>query len=154
GVLEKGDAKLDVLFWGWSGQPYEKIVQVIQGQLQQAGFTVRLELQEVGTFLGRLPDNVCDLNFMGWGQTEPDMLRGMTNGTWGVGRYRTEACQTLVTDALKTTDRAKRTELYFEAAKLMLADAALVPLYTPLPVIAVRSDVKGLKMGQQDTPVF
>ena len=154
GVLEKGNAKLEVLFWGWSGQPYEKVVEVIQGQLQQVGFKVNLQLQEVGTFLARLPENISDLNFMGWGQTEPDMLRGMTNGTWGVGRYRTEACQKLVTDALKTTDPAERTELYFAAAKLMLADAALVPMYTPLTPVAVRAEVKGLKMGQQDTPVY
>src|SRR5262249_10357286 len=84
GVLEKGDAKLEVLFWGFSDPTYDKVAQVIQNQLQQVGFKVNLQTLEGGTMLAGLSKNTSDLNLMGWGQTEPDMLRGMTNGTWGL----------------------------------------------------------------------
>src|SRR5262249_22984188 len=139
GVLEKGDAKLEVLFWGFSDPTYDKVAQVIQNQLQQVGFKVNLQTLEGGTMLAGLSKNTSDLNLMGWGQTEPDMLRGMTNGTWGLGRYRDQQTQTLLTQALETTDRAKRTDLYFQAAQKMLADAAIVPLWSPLFALAARS---------------
>lgn len=147
GVREKDGAKLDVLFWASNSSTNERIATIIQNQLNQVGFNVSIELIESATFLAQLSENVSNLNLLGWGQPEPDMLRGMTNGTWGVGRYRDEQYQTLVSDALKTTDPAERTEIYFEAAKKMLADAAMVPLWTQLTVMAVRSEVKDFAQG-------
>jgi peptide/nickel transport system substrate-binding protein len=154
GVREKNGAKLEILFWGASNSANEKISQILQSQLAQIGFKVNIELVESGTYLGSLPENKQDFNLTGWGQPEPDMLRGMTNGTWGVGRYRDETYQNLMTQTLQTTDRAERTELYFEAAKKMLADAAIVPLWSPRAVFAVRSNVKGVKLGTQNTVIY
>lgn len=154
GVLEKGDEKLEILYLGWDDPTFNKVHQVIQNQLQEAGFQVELQLMELGSLLAELPNNTSDLNFMGWGQTEPDLLRGVTNKGWGVGRYQDEECQGLLTRALETTDRAERTELYFEAQKKMLADVALIPLYNDLLVLATQANVGGFKYGQQDFPVY
>lgn len=146
GVRENNGSPLEVLFWAWDDSTPQKLAQIIQSQLGQVGFKVNTEILEVGTLLARLPENVSNFNLMGWGQTDPDMLRGMTNGTWGLGRYHDEQFQKLVSDALKTTDRDERTELYFGAAKKLLADAAAVPLWTNLAFIATRADVKGYKL--------
>ncbi len=86
-------------------------------------------------------------NISGYGVEEPDMLRQMTHTNWGIGRYHDEQYQTLVSNALETSDPAKRTEFYFEAAKKMLADAAMVPMYSSLAVAALRSRVKNYRMG-------
>lgn len=147
GVREKDGAKLDVLFWASNNATNERLATIIQNQLNQVGFNVSIELIEPGTYLARLSENISNFNITGWGQPEPDMLRGMTNGTWGLGRYRDEVYQRLVSDALKTTDPAERTEIYFEAAKKMLADAAMVPLWTGLTVMAVHSDIKDFAQG-------
>jgi peptide/nickel transport system substrate-binding protein len=154
GVLEKGGTKLDLVLWSWQDNPNEKIVQIIQNELGQLGFRVKTLLQDVATWIAGLPNNAWDLDVCGWGQTEPDMLRGMTNSSWGFGWYRDEQYQQLVTQALQTTDRTKRTELYFEAAKQALADAAIVPFFSPLDVLAVRAGVKGVTWGQQDEAVY
>lgn len=147
GVREKDGAPLEVLFWASSNSINEKLTQIIQSQLGQVGFKVNVELVESGTYLSRLSENISNFNLTGWGQPEPDMLRGMTNGTWGLGRYRDEDYQTLMTAALQTTDPAERTEIYFAAGKKMLADAAMVPLWTALTVMALRSDVKDFQQG-------
>jgi ABC-type transport system substrate-binding protein len=107
---------------------------------------VKTESLEAGTMISRLSENVSNFNIMGWGQTEPDMLRGMTNGITGLGKYHDETYQTLVSDALKTTDPAERTKIYFQAAQKMLADCACVPLWTDLAVVATRAEVKGYKL--------
>lgn len=143
GVREKDGARLDVLFWAWTEGVNDRIAQVVQNQLGQIGFNVSTELIEVGTLIARLPENICDFNLMAYGgNPEPDVMRLMTTRGWGFGHYQDEQYQTLVTQALETTDRAERTELYLEAAKKALADAALIPLWSSQKFTAIRSTIK------------
>lgn len=154
GIREKDGRPFEILFWAAQSSANERHSQILQSQFSKFGVKMNIELFENATYLGRLPENVNDMNITGWGQPEPDMLRGMTNGTWGLGRYRDAEYQGYVTDALKTTDRTERANLYFEAAKKMLADAASIPLWSPRAVFAVRSDVKGVALGTQNTVVY
>lgn len=146
GVREKNGEKLEVLFWSWVDADNEKCAQIIQNQLGQVGFKVNIEILE--NAISRLTENVHHFNFMSFSVPEPDVIRLITNYPWGLGHYKDETYQGLVNDALKTTDHAERTAIYFEASKKMLADAAIIPLWTPLPITAIRSSVKNYKMGK------
>jgi peptide/nickel transport system substrate-binding protein len=150
GVVEKDGKPLEVLFYGFQDPVYDKVAQVIQAQANEVGFKVTLESHDYGSWASGIANNVPDIDMNGWGQTEPDMLRGMTNSAGNaLGRYNDEETQTYLTQALETTDRAERTELYFNAAKKMLADCALVPLWSDLAVTAARKEVQGMHYGQQ-----
>lgn len=154
GVREKAGKKLEVLLWTWNDSTNERVVQVIQNQLDQVGFKVNLETMEVATLLARLKENVSDLDLMGWGWPEPDILSMMTDTEGGIGLYHDEEYQKLVVQARTTSDLAERTALYFDAAKKMLADAAMVPLWTYLEATAIRSSVKNFKLGPQALRVY
>jgi len=156
GPRQRDGQPLRVLFWTWTSGVQERVAQVIQNQLAAVGFEVELQTMEVATLLNRLgtADDPSHLDLMGWGWGESDLLYMMTDSDSGVGRYHAEAYRTLVTQARAVTDLEERSRLYFEAMKVMLADAAMVPLWTTIAVTGVRSEVQGFKLGPQASYVY
>jgi peptide/nickel transport system substrate-binding protein len=156
GVREKDGQPLEVLFWTWNATTQERVAQVIQNQLEAVGFQVRLETMEVATLLARLPDNEPQMDLMGWGWPESDILYMMTDTESGIGRY-TEVrpeYREIVADARRATELDERGELYFEAMQMMLEDAAMIPLWTNQTVVGHRAELQGFKLGPQDFWAF
>lgn len=156
GVREKDGNPLEVVFWTWNATTQERIAQVIQAQLEEIGITARLETMEVATVLARLPDNESHLDLMGWGWSESDLLYMMTDGDGQIGlyqQYNPEYAQH-VSDARLTSVLEERAEHYFEATKLVLADAAAIPLWSGVSVWATRAQVKGFHLGPQGYATF
>ena len=156
GPRERDGQPLRVAFWTWVSGVQERVAQVIQNQLTQVGFQVDLTTMEVATLLNRLgePDDTSNMDLMGWGWGESDLLYMMTDSGSGVGRYQPESYRRLVTQARQVTDLQERANLYFEAMKVMLADAAMVPLWTTQLVTGVRTDLQDFKLGPQGTYVY
>jgi oligopeptide transport system substrate-binding protein len=67
-----------------------------------------------------------------------------------VSRYSNSKFDQLMGEAAKLTDDAKRLDKYSEAEKLMLDDAALVPLYNMVSYTLVKPNVKGLYLTGLD----
>jgi peptide/nickel transport system substrate-binding protein len=143
GVREKDGTPLHVTFWATEWSDRDTVAQVIQNQLNQIGFDVEVVVLEGGAYNDGLANDENNLNLSSFSVPEPDVLRLITNVNHGLGRYKDEQFQTLVGEAQRTIDRAERTELYFEASKRMLADAAMIPLWTPLEFTTVRGAVQG-----------
>ncbi|MCM8747404.1 ABC transporter substrate-binding protein [Thermomicrobium sp. CFH 73360] len=155
-VRQKDGQPLQVTLWTWSATTQEKIAQVIQNQLNQLGFSVKLETLEPGSLLARLgtADDTSNFTLISWGWTEPHMLSMMTSTNAGIGLYRPEEYRRLVTEASRVVEHGERCRLYFEAMKIMLRDAAMVPLWSPVSVVAVRKEVQGFKIGPQGIYVY
>lgn len=155
-VRRKDGQPLQVTLWTWSATTQEKVAQVIQNQLNQLGFDVKLETMEPGSLLARLgtADDTSHFDLMSWGWTEPHMLLMMTQTTAGIGLYRPEEYQKLVVEASRVVHHEERCRLYFEAMKIMLRDAAMVPLWSPVSVVGARKEVKGFKIGPQGIYVY
>lgn len=86
--------------------------------------------------------------------TEPHMLLMMTETAAGIGLYRPEEYRNLVVQASRVVDHEERCRLYVEAMKIMLRDAAMVPLWSPVSVVGARKEVKGFKIGPQGIYVY
>jgi len=155
-VRQKDGQPLQVTLWTWSATTQEKVAQVIQYQLNQLGFDVKLETMEPASLLARrgTADDTSHLTLMGWGWTEPHILSMMTETNAGIGLYRPEEFRKLVAEAARVVDHGERCRLYFEAMKVMLRDVAMVPLWSPVSVVAARKEVKGFKVGPQGIYVY
>ena len=66
GPRQKDGQPLEVLLWTWNASTQERVAQVIQNQLNQVGFDVKLETMEVATVLARLgqPDDPSHFDLM------------------------------------------------------------------------------------------
>jgi len=153
-VRAKDGETLELTMWIYADPTMERAAQVIQSQLNEIGFKINIEVLEVGTMLARLPENEHNLNIMGVGWPEADILYIMADVGWGVANYSPEDYMTLISDARLTTDLAERKELYFEAQKLALEDVMAVPLWTDLAVVMTSSKVKGFHMGPEFVNVW
>lgn len=149
---EKDGKKLEVVFWTWNATTQERIAQVIQGQLAEVGIDAKLETMEVATVLARLAENVSQMDLMGWGWSESDLLFMMTDGDGQFGLYQqySPEYKDAVVAGRSTSDMDARAAAYLDAMKIALADCAAVPLWSAVSTWGVRSnELKGVKFGPQ-----
>jgi peptide/nickel transport system substrate-binding protein len=150
GVRAKDGVKLDLKFWTWNdGGTNEKILQIFQNQLAQVGIKTELDVLDAGTWIATKDNGDWNLNLEGWGWPEPNLLKMIAESVGGMGDYHDETYMTLLDKATQTSVQAERTDFYFQAAQKMLADAAIVPLWSDLSARAVRKEVKDFKPGPQ-----
>jgi peptide/nickel transport system substrate-binding protein len=143
GMRAKGGQKLELLMWTWAGGANDKVLQVIQNQLQQVGLSVKIQVLEAATFIDGLKSGPANLWITGWNWPEPNILKLMTETAYGLGNYRDQQYLSLLDQASRESDFDKRSALYFEASKKLLADAAVIPLWTDWGATAVHANVKG-----------
>lgn len=153
-VREKDGQKLEPLLWTWNAGNNVSTVQVLQNQLAAVGFAVKIETMEIATLLARQKENISDFDVMSWGWPEPHLMKMMIEGDAALGLYRNPEYLALVDEASRVTDQAARTELYFKASQIMLADAALVPLWTTMGATGIRAELKDFKLGPTGTAIF
>jgi len=154
GIRVKDGQRLEILMWTWNATTVQRIAEVVQNQLGKVGIGVRIETMEVGTFLARRREGVSNLDYITWSWPEADILYRITTVEGSIGYYRPESYRKIVEEARRVVDPDQRAKLYFEAMKVLLADAAMVPLWSPFTVYATRAEVQGFKLGPQGALVF
>lgn len=148
-VREKDGEPLELIMWAYADPTLERVVQVIQSQLAEVGITINLEVLEIGTMIARLPENAHNLDVIGVGWPEADILQIMNDLAWGVGQYKPTDYVDAITAARQTNDLDERKALYFEAQQLALEDVMAIPLWTDLAVIMTGANVQGFKTGPE-----
>ena len=141
-----GKVKLTLNVLG-SLQVVQDLAQVVQAQLNKAGFDVALNVQEQGRFIADWRAS----NFEGFvslngGAPDPDDYFGRTYQTGGatnVFKYSNPELDKLLIAARQSTDMAARKRMYDEAQKLLACQGPIVTLAYGTLFSAVRDDVQG-----------
>jgi peptide/nickel transport system substrate-binding protein len=116
----------------------EQVAQAIAQMLTRVGIAAKVEAMPFAAYLARVRKEEFALAMLGWGSFAGDLaLRSLIAGpnqdkgygAWNWGRYRNARLDGLVDQALGSVDGKKREALVREAAALVAAEAALVPLY-------------------------
>jgi oligopeptide transport system substrate-binding protein len=132
---------LELVFNTSSG--HQKIAEAIQQMWKDnLGVNVKLSSQEWAVFLKTTKDPVATPQIfrMGWCQDYPDAnnfdkeavgFGGSQNPAEGGGlNWKNDEYQTLINDAAKEMDAAKRVDMYAQAEEILVkTDAALIPIY-------------------------
>jgi len=123
------------------------VAQVVQAQMDKAGFAVTLNVQEQGRFIqdwrGGNFQAFASLNS---GGTDPDDYFGRsftTGGATNVYKYSDPALDTLLADARTAQDPAARKRLYDDAQRILACRGPAVHLAYGTLFTAVRADVQG-----------
>jgi ABC-type oligopeptide transport system substrate-binding subunit len=84
---------------------------------------------DFGAFLDRLNSEPSHIHYNGWVADYPDPDNFLSVGfPWQATGWRNETCERLVEEARQTTDQGKRIALYRQAERLLVEEAAIVPL--------------------------
>ena len=87
---------------------------------------------------------------------DADALRSHlhTGGFQNASQVSDPAIDTLLEDAVATSDESKRAELYKEVQQWNAKTVAIVPLYVPSLITASSNTVKGLEFDLYGRPLF
>ncbi len=132
-----GDAPLPVTLATWTGGNREDVAQLIQNQLNQAGFDVKLETMDIGSLNARVKaeNNTTDgggfFDMMGWAWFDPDILYALFHSPGWVDGFSSPELDTMLEEQRTITDRDARLAKIDDIQKYVLENAAMVPLFSP-----------------------
>lgn len=113
----------------------QRIVQAIQQQLGDAGFTVKIAMSDMASYLRRSqagPEGTSTLSFGRWScacQDADGTLFPLLHKSSAWSAYRNPKADTLLEEARLTLDKDKRLAAYKQVQEIIATDAPLIPLY-------------------------
>jgi peptide/nickel transport system substrate-binding protein len=123
------------------------MLQVMQASFKQVGMELEIRPMALAASedLARKGEN--GMTFMDWRGTDPDILtlhyHSKNIGGWNMGWFKDPAVDKLLDDAREEMNRAKRQKLYEDAQKLIMEQAAMVPLFNQVQPDVSAAVVKG-----------
>ena len=130
----------------------ELVESWIQRDLKKIGIDVKIQKHEWIAYLRRWASGMTDdiaMNHIGWGMTYPAFIRIVAscksfppNGV-NSGWYCNEEVDKLMDQAVMEKDETKARAIYQQINKLIMEDAAFVPLVDDLQPIFLAPNVKG-----------
>ena len=131
---------------------------LIKDQLAKAGITANLQTEEFGQILTETEAGTFDAALVGWsGRIDPDgnlYSWFHTGGGNNQGAYSNPEVDRLLEEARTTTDQAKRKQLYDQAQKLLVADAAYIFINHPPSTEVASAKVHGYVLYPDNMPRF
>ncbi|MBV8912299.1 MAG: hypothetical protein JOZ05_04560, partial [Acetobacteraceae bacterium] len=125
------------------------VAQVVQAQLNKAGFDVALNVQEQGRFIQDWrAGNFQAFASLNGGGTDPDDYFGRTFSTGGatnVFKYSNPELDKTLAAARTASDQVERKRLYDEAQRTLACQGPVVHLAYGTLFTAIRSDVQGFE---------
>ena len=127
-----------------------RLGQVIQAMAKEAGFAVKLQPTEFTSALDKTDAGQYDIFQIGWsGRVDPDgniyQFTAKT-GSLNIAGYSNPKLDDALDQARATNDRAKRQQLYEQAAGIVRADRPLIYLFHEKYLAGAGKKVVGMKV--------
>lgn len=132
-VAEAGFTRVPVTFYVATNPVLQQVAQVIQAMTRDAGFDVKLEVNEAVTIVQRNQKGDFEMSINIWsGRPDPDgniAIWVACDGSVNFGRYCNPALDDLLRQAKATTVTAERQALYGKVMATLQADRPMIVLY-------------------------
>ena len=121
----------------------ELSADIIQANLAAAGVKVKIEKMDFPTLMARFGKGEFDLGLVGWSSVlDPDVRsQYQTGGQYNFGKFSNKILDDLMQKGADTAVTAERKKIYDEFQIQFLEEVPVVPLYWPLPLVAVNKRV-------------
>jgi dipeptide transport system substrate-binding protein len=141
----------------------KKIAELIQADLAKLGITAELKSFEWGEYRKRLQAGEHQMGQLGWtgDNGDPDNFMGVLlscqsarEGGQNLSKWCNKDFSALIDEAKKTSDMAKRTELYMKAQVIFHDDAPWIPIAHSVVYMPMSKKVVGFKVHPLGTHIF
>ena len=151
GTWERDGEVLEGLLLTSTRAPNEAIATLLQSQLKAIGVPVEIQQLDSRAVMAATSEGAFDLLLWRYGWNDPDALNIFLSspriGTTNRVGYGNPEFDALVDKGAHELDEETRINLYIDAQKIALQDAAWQPLYNPLNVMAMSENVQEAKLG-------
>lgn len=138
----------------WNAPQAVRAVQVIQAQLGALGMQVRLETIDAGTFLAKLRQGNFQFAFNRTTWPDPQILAETFLSPGRDKQFSDPKLDAVLEEIVTTVDPAKRQQVVAQAQRMVLEDAACVPLFSDQFIVAARNDVHGYRFDALGLPMY
>lgn len=151
GIWQREGRPLELELLTSTRPPNGDIAAVLQSQLKHIGVALTVRQLDGRAVMQATGEGTHDLLLWRYDWNDPDALRiflssdriGSSNRVY----YNSPAFDALVAEAAHELDEDQRMARYLEAQKLVLEEAPWQPLYNPVDLIAIRTNVTGARVG-------
>lgn len=138
----------------WNAPQAVRAVQVIQAQLANVGLSVELETMDAGTFLAQLREGDFQFAFNRTTWPDPIILSTTFKSPGRDQQYSNPELDQVLEQIETTTDPAARQEAVSAAQRIILEDAAAIPLFSDQFMIAGRKAVQDFRFSAIGLPMY
>lgn len=158
GYRVKDGQRLSARWIAWTPVPDDRaaLANAIQSDLRAVGFDLKREVLEPGAYNEQYGPKTFDLTDWGFSGTDPDLLRSHlhTDGFQNASQVTDPAVDALLEEGVAATDPDARWDVYRQLQEWNAEHVAIVPLYSPSLITAVREEVSGLSYDLYGRPLF
>ncbi len=158
GIRTKNGQRLTARWIAWTPVPDDRaaLANAVQSDLKAVGFDLQREVLEPGAYNEQYGPKTYDVTDWGFSGVDADLLRShlATDGFQNASQVSDPAMDALLAQGASTTDPAARNAIYAQVQQWNAQQAAIVPLYSPALISAVRPDVTGLTFDRYGRPLF
>jgi peptide/nickel transport system substrate-binding protein len=151
GYVEKDGKPLTLEIMTYTTDPYPRLAEVVREQIMKAGIKVTIKTLEGATLLAVTPKGEHDSILISYGWSDPDILYYFFHSSrldrTNRVHYVNPAMDRMLDEARTIVDAQERLNAYRKIQETLLKDAPWIPLYTPIQVTAVRTELKEFKLG-------
>ncbi len=118
---------------------------------QTLGIKISVRQLETAQYWENLYNQPYDIARTGWGPDYDDPYTYLdmwnSNGGWNKTGWVDEKYNKLIVDANKESDFKKRNDMFFEAEKILLTEAPIIPLYMSRGAYVLNPKVKNMSLN-------
>lgn len=131
------------------GSEFATAAELIQAELGAVGMTVNIQSKPIGDYLSLAGKGEFDMNLLGYGYNDPDILYTLYDSANGKGagldftNYVNPTLDSLLVKGRTTLNTKKAAKDYNQAQELLNKQVIVIPLITDTAPTAVNKRVKG-----------
>lgn len=146
GIVMKDGEPLTVDLWVTSEPTMQRIAQLLQNQLKEAGIDMSISVQEDATIRSQSPEGAHEMLLWNYGWYDADILHSMFGRDISTRvHYQNDELIDLLEKARVTVDHDERMNIYEEAQMVIVEESPWVPLFVRQNVVAYR-DIEGFNV--------
>jgi peptide/nickel transport system substrate-binding protein len=157
-VREKDGQQLTALFIVTANDNFDEPAQVIQSQFREVGITLELTTESQPTVFNTYNRGDQNLSNIFWWGADPESLHSLYHSSqiesgFNWSHYRNPEVDALLEEGYIESDEEARMELYRQAQVLIMEDAALIPVWGKMQLMAGKAEVTGWKYTMNVYPL-
>jgi peptide/nickel transport system substrate-binding protein len=147
GMRAKDGKPFGASLWITNEPVQQRLAQMIQSQLKQIGFAVKIEILEDAAIRAGTPEGKHEMILWTYGWSDPDILFFLfKTGNSTRVHFSTPELDQMLADGRSTMDETKRMQVYDQLQRYLIEQQPWVPLYDRQNAVAVRKEISGARI--------